>query len=76
LVLGKRADLTSLKQRAKCIIEAHFEIAKYNLAPFLKLMIWIMKRRPSLDVKFFLRENRELINSPVNLPELQELGLF
>jgi hypothetical protein len=31
---GKRADLTSLKTRAKCIIEAHFEIAKYNLSIF------------------------------------------
>jgi DNA repair protein RecN (Recombination protein N) len=30
---GKRADLTSLKNK-EGIIEAHFEISKYNLAPF------------------------------------------
>ena len=35
LVLGKRADLTSLKNKEeKCIIEAHFEISKYNFLPF------------------------------------------
>ena len=37
LVLGKRADLTSLKNKEeKCIIEAHFEISKYNLLPFFE----------------------------------------
>ncbi|MFQ3174292.1 MAG: DNA repair protein RecN (Recombination protein N), partial [Flavobacterium sp.] len=37
LVLGKRADLTSLKNKEeKCVIEAHFEISKYNLAPFFE----------------------------------------
>ena len=37
LVLGKRADLTSLKNKEeKCIIEAHFEIGKYNLSPFFE----------------------------------------
>ena len=35
LVLGKRADLTSLKDKEqKCIIEAQFEISKYNLQSF------------------------------------------
>jgi DNA repair protein RecN (Recombination protein N) len=35
LVLGKRADLTSLKDKEqKCIIEAHFKIGKYNLKEF------------------------------------------
>ncbi len=37
LVLGKRADLSSLKNKEeKCIIEAHFEISKYNLSSFFK----------------------------------------
>jgi len=40
LVLGKRADLTSLKNKEeKCIIEACFQIKNYNLKPFLKQMI-------------------------------------
>ena len=35
LVLGKRADLTSLKNTdQKCVIEAQFQIANYNLQPF------------------------------------------
>jgi DNA repair protein RecN (Recombination protein N) len=35
LVLGKRADLTSLKNKdEKCVIEAHFQIANYNLKSF------------------------------------------
>ena len=37
LVLGKRADLSSLRNKEKkCIIEAEFEIEKYALAPFFK----------------------------------------
>ena len=37
LVLGKRADLSSLKNKdEKCIIEAEFFIKNYNLEPFFK----------------------------------------
>ncbi len=37
LVLGKRADLSSLKNKdKKCIIEAHFLIANYNLNSFFE----------------------------------------
>lgn len=40
LVLGKRADLTSLKNKEeKCVIEAQFEISKYNLKEFLRQTI-------------------------------------
>jgi DNA repair protein RecN (Recombination protein N) len=31
---GKRADLTLKNKEEKCIIEAHFEISKYNLFLF------------------------------------------
>nr|WP_293301021.1 DNA repair protein RecN [Allomuricauda sp.] len=35
LVLGKRADLSSLKNtEQKCVIEAEFDISKYGLKPF------------------------------------------
>ena len=38
LVLGKRADLTSLKNQAqKCIIEAEFDITKYKLNEFFQV---------------------------------------
>ncbi|MCF6350539.1 MAG: DNA repair protein RecN [Flavobacteriaceae bacterium] len=37
LILGKRADLTSLKNKnKKCIIEAAFEISNYHLTSFFK----------------------------------------
>ena len=79
LVLGKRADLTSLKNKdEKCIIEAHFEISKYNLLPFFEANDLdyendtIIRREilPSGKSRAFIND------SPVNLQELQELSLF
>ena len=79
LVLGKRADLTSLKNKEeKCIIEAHFEIGKYNLLPFFEA------NDLDYDAETIIRreilpsgKSRAFINdSPVNLQELQELSLF
>jgi DNA repair protein RecN (Recombination protein N) len=79
LVLGKRADLTSLKNKEeKCVIEAHFEISKYNLRPFfdendLDYEEDTIIRREILPSG----KSRAFINdSPVNLQELQELSLF
>ncbi|WP_366183738.1 DNA repair protein RecN [Flavobacterium ovatum] len=79
LVLGKRADLSSLKNKEeKCIIEAHFEISKYNLKPFFEANDLdyeddtIIRREilPSGKSRAFIND------SPVNLQELQELSLF
>jgi DNA repair protein RecN (Recombination protein N) len=79
LVLGKRADLTSLKNKEeKCIIEAHFEISKYNLFPFFESNELdyeddtIVRREilPSGKSRAFIND------SPVNLQVLQELSLF
>ena len=79
LVLGNRADLTSLKDKEqKCIIEANFSISNYNLKPFFE--------ENDLDYEdktIFRREilpsgkSRAFINdSPVNLQELQALSSF
>jgi DNA repair protein RecN (Recombination protein N) len=79
LVLGKRADLTSLKNKEqKCIIEAHFEIAKYNLAPFFEANDLDYEEETIIRREILPSgKSRAFINdSPVNLPELQELGLF
>ncbi|MFE3870676.1 DNA repair protein RecN [Flavobacterium sp. ZS1P70] len=79
LVLGKRAELTSLKNKEeKCVIEAHFEISKYNLLPFFEEndldyeKDTIIRREilPSGKSRAFIND------SPVNLQELQELSLF
>ncbi len=79
LVLGKRADLTSLKNKEeKCVIEAQFEISKYNLLPFFEANDLdyedetIIRREilPSGKSRAFVND------SPVNLQELQELSLF
>ncbi|KOP37969.1 DNA repair protein RecN [Flavobacterium sp. WLB] len=79
LVLGKRADLTSLKNKEeKCVIEAHFEISKYNLKDFfaendLDYEDETIIRREILPSG----KSRAFINdSPVNLQELQDLSLF
>ena len=79
LVLGKRADLSSLKNKEeKCVIEAHFHIANYNLKPFFE-----DKDLDYEDHTIIRREilpsgkSRAFINdTPVNLQELQVLGLF
>lgn len=79
LVLGKRADLTSLKNKEeKCVIEAQFEISKYNLKEFFQANDLdyedetIIRREilPSGKSRAFIND------SPVNLQELQELSLF
>jgi len=79
LVLGKRADLTSLKNKEeKCVIEAHFEISKYNLKEFFEANDLdyedetIIRREilPSGKSRAFIND------SPVNLQELQDLSLY
>lgn len=79
LVLGKRADLSSLKNKEeKCIIEAQFEIGKYNLKEFFEANDLdyedetIIRREilPSGKSRAFIND------SPVNLQELQDLSLY
>lgn len=79
LVLGNRADLTSLKDKEqKCIIEAVFLISNYHLEPFFQ------ENDLDYEDKTIIRreilpsgKSRAFINdSPVNLQELQELGTF
>lgn len=77
LVLGKRADLSSLKNKEqKCIIEAQFAISNYKLQAFFNENDMdyedntIIRREilPSGKSRAFVND------SPVNLQELQELG--
>ena len=79
LVLGKRADLTSLKDKEqKCVIEAQFQISKYNLQDFFATNdldyedTTIIRREilPSGKSRAFVND------SPVNLSELQDLSEF
>ena len=79
LVLGKRADLSSLKNKEeKCIIEANFEISNYNLQDiFTEIDV------DYADVTILRREilptgkSRAFVNdSPVNLQQLQDLSEF
>ncbi len=79
LVLGKRADLTSLKNKEeKCVIEAHFEISKYNLLPFFEANDLDYEEETIIRREILPSgKSRAFINdSPVNLQELQELSLF
>lgn len=79
LVLGKRADLNSLKNKEeKCIIEAHFQIKNYNLKPFFEANDLdyedetIIRREilPSGKSRAFIND------TPVNLNELQDLSNY
>jgi DNA repair protein RecN (Recombination protein N) len=79
LALGKRADLTSLKNKdEKCVIEAHFEISKYNLLPFFEANDLDYENETIIRREILPSgKSRAFINdSPVNLQELQELSLF
>ena len=79
LVLGKRADLTSLKNKEeKCVIEAHFDISKYNLLPFFEANDLDYEDETIIRREILSSgKSRAFINdSPVNLQELHELGLF
>ncbi len=79
LVLGKRADLTSLKNKEeKCVIEAYFDISKYNLKPFFEAYDLDYENETIIRREILpTGKSRAFINdSPVNLQELQELSLF
>ena len=79
LVLGKRADLSSLKNKEdKCVIEAQFSISKYDLHSFFETHDFdydantIIRREilPSGKSRAFVND------SPVNVSDLQELGVY
>lgn len=76
LLQGKRADLSSLKDKeVKCVIEGHFSIGKYGLKDLFSVLeleyedITIIRREisPSGKSRAFLND------SPVNLADLQRL---
>ena len=77
LILGKRADLSSVMDSSKkCVIEATFDIANYNLKPLFKSedldyeSLTIIRREilPSGKSRAFIND------TPVNLDSLQILG--
>ena len=77
LVLGKRADLSTLKDKSKkCYVDATFSIAAYDLKPFFDSV--------DLDYESITNIRREIVPSgksrafindtPVTLDILQQLG--
>ncbi|MCU0350514.1 MAG: DNA repair protein RecN [Flavobacterium sp.] len=79
LVLGNRADLSSLKDNEqKCVIEAQFQLSKYNLQTIFETLdldyddATIIRREilPSGKSRAFVND------SPVTLQQLQELAVF
>ena len=77
LLLGQRADTKSIRIGAKkCIIEAHFRIANYDMHPFFE------ENQLEYDDECILRreiqasgKSRAFINdTPVTLAQLKELG--
>ncbi|MBJ7881691.1 DNA repair protein RecN [Gelidibacter salicanalis] len=77
LVLGKRADLSSVKNPTeKCIIEATFDIANYNLKSLFKTED--LDYEPQTIIRREILpsgKSRAFVNdTPVNLDSLQALG--
>lgn len=77
LIIGKRADLSSLKDdEQKCVIEAVFDIANYNLKPIFE------QEDLDYDKQTIIRreilpsgKSRAFVNdTPVTLSSLQVLG--
>lgn len=79
LVLGKRADLSSLKNKEeKCIVEANFEIGDYNLRWFFEEND--LDYEPETIIRREILpsgKSRAFVNdSPVMLQQLQDLSQF
>ncbi|WP_395054551.1 DNA repair protein RecN [Flavobacterium sp.] len=77
LVLGKRADLTSLKNKEeKCVVEANFNIKNYNLKSFFETNDLDFEEETIIRREILASgKSRAFINdTPVNLNQLQELS--
>ena len=79
LLLGKRADATSVKNpKKKCVVEAHFSISGYNLQPVFEA--FEIDFEPETIIRRELLpggKSRAFINdSPVMLSQLQALAPF
>ncbi|MGE4346613.1 MAG: DNA repair protein RecN [Flavobacteriaceae bacterium] len=77
LVLGKRADLSSLKNEdEKCVIEAVFSIEKYGLKVFFEAQDLDFENETIIRREILPSgKSRAFVNdSPVTLQQLEELG--
>ncbi|MCB4797484.1 DNA repair protein RecN [Neotamlana laminarinivorans] len=77
LILGKRADLSSLKDDSKkCVIEAVFNISKYKLKGLFKAEDFDYEEHTIIRREILPSgKSRAFVNdSPVNLSSLQLLG--
>ena len=77
LILGKRADLSSLKDASKkCIIEAVFNISNYNLKSLFETEDFDYENQTIIRREILPSgKSRAFVNdSPVNLVNLQLLG--
>lgn len=77
LILGKRADLSSLRNKeSKCIIEANFDISNYDLKSLFKTNDLDFEQHTIIRREILPSgKSRAFVNdSPVNLNALQTLG--
>ncbi len=77
LILGKRADLSSLKNKdQKCIIEAVFDVSSYNIKSLFKTEDFDYEEQTIIRREILPSgKSRAFVNdSPVNLNSLQLLG--
>ena len=77
LILGKRADLSNIKDKSKkCIVEATFDVANYDLRDFFKTKDLDFEVNTILHREILPSgKSRAFVNdSPVNLSTLDLLG--
>ena len=77
LLLGQRADVKSIRTGAtKCVIEARFDISRYNLRPFFEENELEYEDECILRRKLYASgKSRAFINdSPAPLAQMKELG--
>jgi len=77
LILGKRADLSSLKNASeKCVVEAVFKVSNYHLEEFFKEQDFDFEAQTIIRREILPSgKSRAFVNdSPVNLNSLQLLG--
>ncbi|NUM50776.1 MAG: DNA repair protein RecN [Flavobacteriales bacterium] len=77
LVVGQRADSNTLKNKEiKCIVEAEFDLSRFDLVPFFETKDWEYSKNTIIRREIApTGKSRAFVNdSPVGVSDLKELG--
>ncbi|CAG0987349.1 DNA repair protein RecN [Flavobacteriales bacterium] len=77
LVVGQRADSNTLKNKEiKCIVEAEFDLSRFDLVPFFETKDWDYSKNSIIRREIApTGKSRAFVNdTPVGVSDLKELG--